>query len=230
MGYLIPPSNRTAQAVPVLSARTPTRYRAGPTPARYLIPQPRRHIPVNTTDPSIATVQPPEMKRILASRVILLAPDLSGIWLNQRNMDAPLCPGRWQAPGGTVEEGENPLSAIVRETEEEAGLWCFHEDFIPFDVTGFNSRHLGGCFVQIFWFVNLLKGGVVPRNTEPGKAGEFKLVPWHKIKGERLIKGMAECIPALRELVKTLAVSTLGHLDETLTAHNRQMDEECNGI
>jgi len=185
---------------------------------------------VNTTDPSIATVQPPEVKRILASRVILLAPDLSGIWLNQRNMDAPLCPGRWQAPGGTIEEGENPLSAIIRETFEEANLWLPPEEFAPFDVTGFNSRHLGGSFVQIYWLLYLMHEGDVPLNMEPSKAGTFKLVPWHKIKGERLIRGMADCLPRLRETVKTLAKATLGETDRVFTAANRQLDEECNGI
>ena len=39
-----------------------------------------------------------------------------------RRLDGRYLGGQWDIPGGTVEPGESPLQAAVRETEEETGL------------------------------------------------------------------------------------------------------------
>lgn len=41
--------------------------------------------------------------------------------------------GRFDIPKGKIEEGENPLQAVIRETMEETGL----------DISGFNLEDLG---------------------------------------------------------------------------------------
>lgn len=42
--------------------------------------------------------------------------------LERRPKDAPVYPGRWDTPGGHVEEGEAPEEALVRELREELGI------------------------------------------------------------------------------------------------------------
>ncbi|MFH0737344.1 MAG: (deoxy)nucleoside triphosphate pyrophosphohydrolase [Candidatus Micrarchaeota archaeon] len=44
------------------------------------------------------------------------------ILLAQRKDDCPREPGRWEFPGGKVEEGESPQEALDREIMEELGV------------------------------------------------------------------------------------------------------------
>jgi 8-oxo-dGTP diphosphatase len=44
------------------------------------------------------------------------------ILLERRPDDAKVYPGLWDTPGGHVEEGEIPESALIRELEEELGI------------------------------------------------------------------------------------------------------------
>jgi 8-oxo-dGTP pyrophosphatase MutT (NUDIX family) len=42
--------------------------------------------------------------------------------LVRKSMDDPHQPGRWEFPGGRMEDGETPDEALIREVREEVGL------------------------------------------------------------------------------------------------------------
>lgn len=44
------------------------------------------------------------------------------ILLVQKSLSDPYQPGRWELPGGRMEEGETPDQALEREVEQEVGL------------------------------------------------------------------------------------------------------------
>ena len=46
--------------------------------------------------------------------------------LIQQRMTGKDCAGKWEFPGGKLERGEKPESALVRELEEELGLQVTH--------------------------------------------------------------------------------------------------------
>lgn len=95
------------------------------------------------------------------------------IWLARRcAKDRPYC-GLWAAPGGSIDEGEEPLAAAVREVEEETGLKLDPARF----VYGTRSEHTydNGVPFSMHWFSVLLELDEVPQNIEPHKQGEWMM-------------------------------------------------------
>lgn len=149
-----------------------------------------------TLESSPAIEQALAQNYVIATRVFLIASDKSGVWMNRRLEEVELCSGRWQAPGGKVEKGENPLTGIVRELREEAGIELEITSFEPFDVTVYTKSC--GKVIQTYYFVARLPEGVTPVNMEPDKAGDFVLVNWDQLESLKVIRGMEECLAQLR--------------------------------
>jgi mutator protein MutT len=53
---------------------------------------------------------------------VFLVNDRNEVLLLKRGMTAPWMPGKWNLPGGTVDPGETPIEAAVRETQEEVSV------------------------------------------------------------------------------------------------------------
>ena len=69
------------------------------------------------------------MKRLLVSAVALIDPD--GRVLMAKRPEGKTLAGLWEFPGGKVEEGERPETALIRELKEELGFTCI---FISHDL------------------------------------------------------------------------------------------------
>ena len=60
------------------------------------------------------------MRRVLVSAVALIDPD--GRVLLAKRPEGKTLAGLWEFPGGKVEDGETPETALIRELKEELGI------------------------------------------------------------------------------------------------------------
>ena len=79
--------------------------------------------------PALATRESPTMKIILVSAVALIDPD-GRVLLAQRPAGKSLA-GLWEFPGGKVEFGESPETALIRELKEELAINTFASCLAP---------------------------------------------------------------------------------------------------
>lgn len=91
------------------------------------------------------------------------------IWLAERTAKDRVFCGLWAAPGGGVEEDEDPLQAAVREVKEETGLSLNGSRFFGGEVTS------GSKTERLHWFLVDLTNKEVPQCVEPTKQGPWKL-------------------------------------------------------
>jgi len=72
----------------------------------------------------------------------VLIVDEKGEYLMMRRGDHPSFPNDPDLPGGTIEEGETPAYAAVREVEEEAGIHIAESDLtLLYDGAQYSSHH-----------------------------------------------------------------------------------------
>ncbi len=103
----------------------------------------------------------------LLTVVALALLDSGGRVLMQRRPEARAHGGLWEFPGGKVELGEGPASALVREIAEELAITIDPADFTPLTFAT-SAEHAGARpLVLLLYTCRRWKGEPVP---EPGAA------------------------------------------------------------
>lgn len=89
-----------------------------------------------------------EAVRDSAAAVILVQD--GKVLLLRRGPTAPWMPGKWNLPGGTMDEGETPAQTAAREAEEEVSVKVSglrkltHQSLPDFDLTVFITSKFSG--------------------------------------------------------------------------------------
>ena len=67
--------------------------------------------------------------------------------------------GKWCFPGGRIEKGEDPVSAAIRECEEETGIVCVQDEF------GYGSIRVPENSETLFVFCLKVSGIIFSQNA-----------------------------------------------------------------
>ncbi|OQR61762.1 DNA mismatch repair protein MutT [Streptomyces maremycinicus] len=95
----------------------------------------------------------------MTERIVVVGAALldAGRLLAARRSAPPELAGRWELPGGKVEEGEVPEAALVRELREELGVDTETVERVP------GEWPLGPPYVLRVWTARLRPGSAAPR-------------------------------------------------------------------
>jgi ADP-ribose pyrophosphatase YjhB (NUDIX family) len=105
--------------------------------------------------------------------------------------------GKWDLPGGFLEELENPLDCLRRELREEAAIRFDSERFLGFWVDRYGSEASAVTTLNLYWSVRLAEG-------TPKPADDVIELRWF----------VAEEVP--------LAELAFGHIEDVLHAWRNQ--------
>ncbi|WP_029893138.1 NUDIX hydrolase [Nocardia brasiliensis] len=98
----------------------------------------------------------------------------NGRVLLARRRNTGFADGQWNAPGGKLDEGEDVLTAIIREADEEIGVQLERDDVDL--VASIHIQHPPGQTRIVFVFRARNWSGE-PYNREPGSCSELRWFP-----------------------------------------------------
>ena len=82
--------------------------------------------------------------------------------------------GKWDVPGGFVEEGEDPLDALRRELVEETSLEVEPVDFVGAWVDTYGDADDAPSTLNLYWTVRIVSG-------EPSPADDVSELAWFSL-------------------------------------------------
>jgi 8-oxo-dGTP diphosphatase len=70
--------------------------------------------------------------------------------------------GKWDLPGGFLEEGEHPRAAVIRELREETGLEIEPLDLVAVEVDAYGEDEDAPSTLNLYWGARVVSGDPEP--------------------------------------------------------------------
>jgi 8-oxo-dGTP diphosphatase len=81
--------------------------------------------------------------------------------------------GKWDLPGGFLEEGEHPLDAVVRELREETGLEIEPLELVAIEMDVYGDRDDAPATLNLYWTARVVSG-------DPQPADDVSALRWFR--------------------------------------------------
>lgn len=115
-----------------------------------------------SSDPTLdaPAPDPPPVRLVVGAAIVddLTAPTRL---LAARRTEPPALAGGWELPGGKVDPGESPLSALHREITEELGVRIALGPLLPGPLPG-ATWQLSARYEMIVWLAQVIEGEPAP--------------------------------------------------------------------
>jgi ADP-ribose pyrophosphatase YjhB (NUDIX family) len=123
-----------------------------------------------------------------------LVVDNGRVMLSKRGIEPHA--GKWDLPGGFVEEGEHPLDSLHRELREEAGIGLRDTEFVGMFMDRYRHRDRDFSTMNLYWSARIGEGEPTPSDD----VVELRFfapdeIPWDEVAFEHI----ADVISAWRE-------------------------------
>ena len=122
-----------------------------------------------------------------------LADNTGRVLINQRPVGKDF-EGYWEFPGGKIEEGETPESAIIRELKEELNIDASNNCIAPF---GFSSFGYAKFHVVLMLFVTRKWSG----NPIPLEGNKLKWVSYSELRKHKMPDANKSFFPTIFDIV-----------------------------
>lgn len=124
-----------------------------------------------------------------ASALVL---DDAGRVLLARRAHEPFA-GRWDIPGGFLEEGEHPLEGLVRELKEETGLNVEPLDLFAIEMDRYGGAADAQATLNLYWLVRTTGGAPVAADdvTELAWFAPHELPPRDELAFDNVVRVLA---------------------------------------
>ena len=109
----------------------------------------------------MSTFDPTASRRLVVGAAIVDDLEHPTMLLAARRTEPSSLAGGWELPGGKVDEGESPLSALHRELLEELGVEVVLGEHLPGPLAG-STWPLGDRYEMLVWLARVVAGEPQP--------------------------------------------------------------------
>lgn len=146
----------------------------------------------------MSTFDPTFARRLVVGAAIVDDLEHPTRLLAARRTEPSSLAGGWELPGGKVDEGESPLSALHRELLEELGVQVVLGDHVPGPLPG-TTWPLGERYEMLVWLARVVTG-------EPEPLEDHDLLRWLTLEDLYAVEWLPADLPIVDVVAGRLSV------------------------
>lgn len=123
--------------------------------------------------------------------------DKGEVLILQRSKNNDVLPNYWDIPGGTLEDGEDPLQGAIRETNEETGLNISNARLF-FQKSNVDSSKNKQFITLVFY----TKSSTSDVSVNPEEHDAFLWIDPLRVNDYKIVDYLSNCLKAYSELTK----------------------------